>query len=95
MSGSSLSDSSYSVSSDAALGGVAQLGRAPKMWDRVLLSADNSDILWSEVAVQQQPAMQSKQRDSEPTQGRPVSGELAPTVDPWHANLCTHQEISI
>uniref|UniRef100_A0A3Q3VP55 Uncharacterized protein n=1 Tax=Mola mola TaxID=94237 RepID=A0A3Q3VP55_MOLML len=54
VSGSSLSDSSYSVSSDAAQGGAAPPARPLRLWEQVSLSADNSDILWSEGVVQQQ-----------------------------------------
>ncbi|XP_031159159.1 uncharacterized protein si:ch211-168f7.5 [Sander lucioperca] len=74
VSGSSLSDSCYSVSSDAAQGGSAPPARPLKLWEQVPLSADNTDILWSEGAVQQQqPALQSRQEDAEPTEGTPAS----------------------
>ncbi|KAM9356697.1 uncharacterized protein ABDE67_004280 [Symphorus nematophorus] len=49
VSGSSLSDSCYSVSSDAAQGGSAPPARPLKLWEQVPLSVDNTDILWSEV----------------------------------------------
>lgn len=88
MSGSSLSDSCYSVSSDAAQGGAAPPARPLKLWEHVPLTADNPDILWSEGAVQQQqqPALQNSQEDGEPTQETPVSGELVQTVDPCYVN---------
>lgn len=86
MSGSSLSDSCYSVSSDAAQGGVAPPTRPLKLWEQVPLTADNPDILWSEGVVQQQPALQNSQEDDEPTQETPVSGELVQTVDPCYVN---------
>ncbi|XP_036933992.1 uncharacterized protein si:ch211-168f7.5 isoform X2 [Acanthopagrus latus] len=78
VSGSSLSDSCYSVSSDAVQGGSALQARPLKLWEQVPLSADHTDILWSEGAVQQQqqqqqPALQSRQEDGEPTDGTPVS----------------------
>lgn len=78
MSGSSLSDSCYSVSSDAAQVGTAPPARPIKLWEQVPLTADNPDILWSEGAVQQQqqPALQSRQEDGESTEETPVSGEL-------------------
>ena len=81
VSGSSLSDSCYSVSSDAVQGGSAPPARPVKLWEQVPLSADHTDILWSEGAVQQQqqqqqqPALQSRQEDGELTEGTPVSGE--------------------
>lgn len=93
MSGSSLSDSCYSVSSDAAQGGSVPPARPLKLWEQVPLSADNTDILWSEGAVQpqQQPALQNSQEDAEPTEGAPVSGELVQTVDPCNPCLnCLH-----
>lgn len=65
VSGSSLSDSSYSVSSDAALAGAAPLTRAPKLWEQIALSADNPDILWTEGAVQQQQQEQQEQQQQE------------------------------
>lgn len=77
MSGSSLSDSSYSVSSDAPQGGLALPVRPLKLWEQTPPSVDNSDILWSEGAVQpKQPALQKKREDGEPAEGTPGSGEL-------------------
>ncbi|XP_029297338.1 LOW QUALITY PROTEIN: mucin-5AC [Cottoperca gobio] len=74
VSGSSLSDSCYSVSSDAAQGGSAPSARPLKLWEQVPLSADNTDTLWSDGAVQQQqPALQSSQEEAELTEGTPVS----------------------
>lgn len=79
MSGSSLSDSSYSVSSDAALAGAPPQTRAPKLWEQIALSADNPDLLWSEGAaqqLQQPPAQQSReQQDGDTTAETPVPGE--------------------
>ncbi|XP_026185968.1 mucin-5AC isoform X2 [Mastacembelus armatus] len=75
VSGSSLSDSCYSVSSDATQGGSAPLARPLKLWEQVPLSADSTDIMWSEgVEQQQQPVMQNSQEDAEPTEGMPASG---------------------
>ncbi|GLD72369.1 nuclear pore complex protein [Lates japonicus] len=62
VSGSSLSDSCYSVSSDAAQGGPAPPARPVRLWEQVPLSADNTDILWSEGAVQQQQQQQQQQQ---------------------------------
>ncbi|XP_071313116.1 uncharacterized protein [Trachinotus anak] len=83
VSGSSLSDSCYSVSSDAAQGGPAPPARPLKLWEQLPLSADNTDALWSEGELQQQqqqqhqqqdqPELQNKQIDAEPTEGTPVS----------------------
>ncbi|XP_056238233.1 uncharacterized protein si:ch211-168f7.5 [Seriola aureovittata] len=58
VSGSSLSDSCYSVSSDAAQGGPAPPARPQKLWEQVTLSTDNTDTLWSEGALQQQQQQQ-------------------------------------
>ncbi|KAI3351675.1 hypothetical protein L3Q82_020517 [Scortum barcoo] len=93
VSGSSLSDSCYSVSSDAAQGGPVPPARPLKLWEQVPLSADNTDILWSEGAVQQQqqPALQNSQEDTEPTEGTPVSvqSDLEATGLGFLSNLCT------
>lgn len=98
MSGSSLSDSCYSVSSDAAQGGSAPPARPLKLWEQVPLSADNTDILWSEGAVQQQqqqqqqqqPALQNKPEDSEPAEGTSVSvqSDLEATGLSFLTDLC-------
>ncbi|XP_034545463.1 uncharacterized protein si:ch211-168f7.5 [Notolabrus celidotus] len=71
VSGSSLSDSCYSVSSEAAQGGLAPLVRPLKLWEQTPLPGDSTDILWSEGAVQQ-PAQQSSQEDGL-TEGTAVS----------------------
>ncbi|XP_068596795.1 uncharacterized protein si:ch211-168f7.5 [Brachionichthys hirsutus] len=79
VSGSSLSDSSYSVSSDATQGGSAPPARPSKLWEQVPLCADHNDILWSEGAVlQQQPALQRNQEVVEPPEGAPVSVQSDP-----------------
>lgn len=81
------------MSSDAAQGGSAPPARPLKLWEQAPLSAENTDILWSEGAMQQQqqqqqqPALQNKPEDSEPTEGTSVSGELVLTVDPCHVNV--------
>uniref|UniRef100_A0A3Q4GKL6 Si:ch211-168f7.5 n=1 Tax=Neolamprologus brichardi TaxID=32507 RepID=A0A3Q4GKL6_NEOBR len=49
VSGSSLSDSCYSVSSDAAHGGPVAPARPLKLWEQVPVCADNTDLLWPEV----------------------------------------------
>ncbi|XP_058505163.1 nuclear pore complex protein DDB_G0274915 [Solea solea] len=78
VSGSSLSDSCYSVSSDAAQGGPVPPAKPVKPWEQTALSTDNTDILWSEGAVQkhqqEQPVMQNSLEDAEHTEGIPVSG---------------------
>ncbi|KAM8909590.1 uncharacterized protein AB9W97_006365 [Spinachia spinachia] len=75
VSGSSLSDSCYSVSSDAAQGGSGPPARPLKPWEQVSLSADNTDILWSEsTAPQQRPASQSSTQDAGPTEGTSAPG---------------------
>ncbi|KAF3693972.1 Dapper -like protein 2 Dapper antagonist of catenin 2 [Channa argus] len=77
VSGSSLSDSCYSVSSDAAQGGPAPLPRPLKMWEQVPLSGDNNENLWSEGAMQlqqqQKPVLQNSQEDDKPSEGSAVS----------------------
>ncbi|XP_056295461.1 uncharacterized protein si:ch211-168f7.5 [Pseudoliparis swirei] len=74
VSGSSLSDSCYSVSSEAAQGGSVPPARPLKLWEQVPLSADNTDVLWSESsAPQQQPASQSSLEDTEPAEVTPAS----------------------
>ncbi|XP_053284305.1 mucin-5AC [Pleuronectes platessa] len=90
VSGSSLSDSCYSVSSDAAVGGPAPPvppTRPLTLWEQVPPSTDNTDILWSERAVQkqEQPALPKSQGDREPSGTTPVSASslhLKPQVDP-------------
>lgn len=82
VSGSSLSDSCYSVSSEAAQSGAPPPARPPKLWDQIPLSTDNTDILWPEGAVQQQAALQSSQEDGENQEETAVTGELAEEPDP-------------
>ncbi|XP_038555358.1 uncharacterized protein si:ch211-168f7.5 [Micropterus salmoides] len=95
VSGSSLSDSCYSVSSEAAQGGLAPPARPLKLWEQVPLSADNTDILWSEGAVQQQQqqhsALQNSQKDHKPTEGTPVSvqSDLEATGLSFLSDLCS------
>uniref|UniRef100_A0A3Q3B2M6 Mucin-17-like n=1 Tax=Kryptolebias marmoratus TaxID=37003 RepID=A0A3Q3B2M6_KRYMA len=93
VSGSSLSDSCYSVSSDAAHGGPAPPARPPKLWEQGPASADNTDILWSEEAVQpQQPEANSGQEDAEPAEEpepEPGSGDLDATGLSFLSDLCT------
>lgn len=88
MSGSSLSDSCYSVSSDAAAqGGAVTPARPLKLWEQAPLSTDNPGILWSEGAVQQhQPEPQSKQGSGQPTEEASALGELVQAVDPCRVN---------
>ncbi|XP_062249466.1 mucin-5AC isoform X2 [Platichthys flesus] len=90
VSGSSLSDSCYSVSSDAAAGGQAPPvppTRPLTLWVQVPPSTDNADILWSERAAQkqEQPALPKSQGDGEPSGTTPVSAsslQLKPQLDP-------------
>ncbi|XP_068571029.1 uncharacterized protein si:ch211-168f7.5 isoform X1 [Cebidichthys violaceus] len=92
VSGSSLSDSCYSVSSDAAQGGSVPPTRPLKLWEQVPLSADNTDILWSESTVpQQQPALQSSLEDAEPTEGTPalVQSDIEATGLSFLSDLCS------
>ncbi|KAK5896970.1 hypothetical protein CesoFtcFv8_010079 [Champsocephalus esox] len=93
VSGSSLSDSCYSVSSDAAQGASAPVARPPKLWEQVPLSADNTDPLWADRALQQQqpPALQGSQGDAEPTEGTTASvqGEIEETGLSFLSDLCS------
>ncbi|XP_041653818.1 uncharacterized protein si:ch211-168f7.5 [Cheilinus undulatus] len=90
VSGSSLSDSCYSVSSEGAQGGLAPLTRPLKLWEQVPPSSDNTDILWSEGAVQQQPAQQSIP-ENPPTDRTPVPGQsdLDKTGLSFLSDLCS------
>lgn len=76
MSGSSLSDSCYSVSSEAAQSGAPPPTRPLKLWDQIPLSTDNTDILWPEGAVQQPAVLQSSQENGENPEETAVTGEL-------------------
>lgn len=71
VSGSSLSDSSYSVSSEAAH------GKPLKLWEQAPEAANsNTDILWSEDAMPlHQSAPDNSQEDPQPPEETPVSGE--------------------
>lgn len=78
VSGSSLSDSCYSVSSDATHGGPLPPARPPKLWEQGPVSADNTDTLWSEEAVQLPET--NSQDEAEPTEEpEPGSGETIGT----------------
>nr|XP_019939224.1 PREDICTED: flocculation protein FLO11-like isoform X1 [Paralichthys olivaceus] len=104
VSGSSLSDSCYSVSSDATQGGpvppVPQT-RPLTLWEQVPPSTDNTDILWSEGATQkqqqEQPALQNSQEDGEPTEVTPVSGpsDLEATGLSFLSDLCSGLSYSL
>ncbi|XP_013861642.1 mucin-17 [Austrofundulus limnaeus] len=90
VSGSSLSDSCYSVSSDAAHGGAPPPARPLKLWEQGPGSAENTDILWSEEAVQTQQPETNKSRDPEPTEEpEPGSGDLDATGLSFLSDLCT------
>ncbi|KAM4621480.1 uncharacterized protein ACJ7VT_005840 [Polymixia lowei] len=90
VSGSSLSDSCYSVSSEAAQGGPGPLARPLKLWDQGPLSGDHSDTQWSENTgqMQQQPAVQSSQEDADMTGRRSMLGDLEVTGLSFLAELC-------
>ncbi|XP_061644179.1 uncharacterized protein si:ch211-168f7.5 [Phyllopteryx taeniolatus] len=79
VSGSSLSDSCYSVSSDAAQGGLVQANRPLKLWEHVPGSVGNTDILWSDYAVQQ-PVNHDHRKDAEPTQQQSMLVSSDPKV---------------
>ncbi|XP_029020635.1 uncharacterized protein si:ch211-168f7.5 [Betta splendens] len=90
VSGSSLSDSCYSVSSDAAQGGPAPAARPPKFWEQVPLSADNTDSLWSENAVQQPNALENSPEDAEPERKqRSASCDLEACGLSFLSDLCS------
>uniref|UniRef100_A0A3Q2NS82 Si:ch211-168f7.5 n=1 Tax=Fundulus heteroclitus TaxID=8078 RepID=A0A3Q2NS82_FUNHE len=98
VSGSSLSDSCYSVSSEAAHVGPVAPGRPPKPWEQVPASADNTDLLWSEGAVQQQQqtAPDISQEDPEPIEEPPQPASDDPAAEDQDAtglsflsDLCT------
>ncbi|XP_051929398.1 uncharacterized protein si:ch211-168f7.5 [Hippocampus zosterae] len=79
VSGSSLSDSCYSVSSDAAQGGQVQANRPSKVWEQVPGSVGNADILWLDCGVQH-PVVQDQSKDAEPTQQQSMSVSRDPEV---------------
>lgn len=81
MSGSSLSDSCYSVSSEAAQCGAPPPARPSKLWDQMPLAADNADILWPEIVVQQPAALLSSQEDGKTTEETAEPGELVQKPD--------------
>ncbi|XP_074530069.1 uncharacterized protein LOC141793343 isoform X2 [Halichoeres trimaculatus] len=89
VSGSSLSDSCYSVSSDAAQGGLMPLARPVKLWEQAPLPGDNTDILWSEGAVQKPPLQNSQ--DDALTESIPVSvqSSLDKTGLSFLSDLCS------
>ncbi|XP_030002297.1 uncharacterized protein LOC115427733 [Sphaeramia orbicularis] len=97
VSGSSLSDSCYSVSSEAAQAGQAAPARPLKLWEQVPLSVDNTDILWSEGALQvqqqqqQQQPLQSSSEEAEPTEdtSAPVPIDLEVTGLSFLSDLCS------
>ena len=87
VSGSSLSDSCYSVSSEAAQGGLGRLaplsGGSSRLWEQRPLSADHSDTQWPEAAAQKQPTAHSTEETSGVADRRPVSTGL----NDKHTNL--------
>ncbi|CAG5990344.1 unnamed protein product [Menidia menidia] len=92
VSGSSLSDSCYSVSSEAAHGGPAPPARPLKQWEQVPESADHTDTLWSEGAAQMQPpAPENIQEDAEPREKSPVPvpSDLDPTGLGFLSDFCS------
>ncbi|CAN9515046.1 unnamed protein product [Ophioblennius macclurei] len=93
VSGSSLSDSCYSVSSEAAHGvpapAPAPPARPQKLWEQTPLPAD---VSWSEGAVAaQQPAPQISREDAEPTEKPSVSvqSDLEATGLRFLSDLCS------
>ncbi|KAF7228312.1 uncharacterized protein si:ch211-168f7.5 [Nothobranchius furzeri] len=89
VSGSSLSDSCYSVSSDAAHGGPPPPARPPKLWEQVPASADITDILWSEEGVQSQLESENSP-DTEPAVGpEPAPGDQDASRLSFLSELCT------
>ncbi|XP_077465761.1 uncharacterized protein LOC144082455 [Stigmatopora argus] len=72
VSGSSLSDSCYSVSSDVAQGGLVQATRPIRFWEQVPASVSNTDILWSDCVVQQS-IMNNHRNDGEPNEEQSMS----------------------
>ncbi|XP_014054428.1 uncharacterized protein [Salmo salar] len=101
VSGSSLSDSCYSVSSEAVLaqggpvpggqvraGPGAPSGGAFRLWEQRPLSADHSDIQWPEAA--QQPRTQRIEETTEISDRRPVStGDLEINSLFFLSDLCS------
>uniref|UniRef100_A0A8C7Z1G5 Uncharacterized protein n=1 Tax=Oryzias sinensis TaxID=183150 RepID=A0A8C7Z1G5_9TELE len=82
VSGSSLSDSSYSVSSDAAHGAGPAPGKPLKQWDQAPEAANNIDILWSEDAtLLHQSVPDNSDEDPQPPEGTPVSAASDPEAD--------------
>nr|XP_057918753.1 proline-rich protein 36 [Doryrhamphus excisus] len=85
VSGSSLSDSCYSVSSE-----TAHTVRPLKLWDQVPTSADNTDSLWSDGALQQ-PGLKQPHKEPEPLEDSAVSvpgGIEVPGLS-FLSNLCS------
>ncbi|XP_067103521.1 uncharacterized protein si:ch211-168f7.5 [Osmerus mordax] len=94
VSGSSLSDSCYSVSSEAAQGGLGRLaplsGGSSRLWEQRPLSADHSDTQWPEAAAQKQPTAQSTEETSRVADRRPVStGDLDLNGLMFLSDLCS------
>ncbi|XP_057706571.1 uncharacterized protein si:ch211-168f7.5 [Corythoichthys intestinalis] len=96
VSGSSLSDSCYSVSSDAAQGVLVQATRPIKLWEQVPCSVSNTDILWSDCVVQQ--TIQNNQRnDAEPTEEQSMSVSSEPEASglSFLSDLCSDHNHSL
>ncbi|KAM9376209.1 uncharacterized protein KZ484_008817 [Pholidichthys leucotaenia] len=92
VSGSSLSDSCYSVSSDAAHSGPVAPAKPLKLWEQVPLAAENTDILWSDGEVQsQQPEIQSNKEEAEQAEESsvPVQNDLEATGLSFLSDLCS------
>ncbi|KAM6953341.1 uncharacterized protein FYW47_013965 [Aplochiton taeniatus] len=89
VSGSSLSDSCYSVSSEAALGVPGGLARPLRLWEQRPHSADHSDTQWSEQVVRKQAAA-SSDGATETGERRPVStGDLEANGLSFLSDLCS------
>lgn len=89
VSGSSLSDSCYSVSSEVALGLPGGLTRPLRLWEQRPLSADHSDAQWPEPVVQKETAA-SSDGAKEAVERRPVStGDLEANGLSFLSDLCS------
>lgn len=98
VSGSSLSDSCYSVSSEAAQGGQAP-ARPLRLWEQGP-QPDNADIMWSDGAVQleqQQQQVEAQSSNHEPAEESPASVpvDLEATGLSFLSDLCSGLSDSI
>ncbi|XP_056138538.1 uncharacterized protein si:ch211-168f7.5 isoform X2 [Lampris incognitus] len=95
VSGSSLSDSCYSVSSETAQGGPGPPARPLRLWEQGPLCSDHSDTQWLEATgqqqQQQQPAVKFSEEVPDMTGKRSVSvpGNLEATGLSFLSDLCS------